>query len=410
MDHLTAPQRALRDRARELAREAAAQAAETDRSGQYPWPMVERMTEAGFMGLTIPQEWGGPGGSVLDAVLVVEELSRACAVCGRIAVEANMGAVGAIMAYGTDEQRKRAAGIVLAGDKPAICITEPEAGSAATEMRTTATRRGKEWVLNGRKTWITGGGVSRLHLIFARVMEDGVFQGIGGFIVVREGDGAPAGLRIARRIPSLGLCGMPEAELELTDCVVPDSMVLRAPGGWARGFARLIDAYNGQRVGAATVAMGLAAGALDLAIDRAKTRRQFGRPIAEFQGLGWMLADMAIEVEAARALIHRAAASAGPVGFPDRLAAAQAKVFASEMAIRVTNQALQVWGAEGYSKDNPVERYLRDARMFTIAGGTAQVLRTQVAEQVLGRKLPQTRDGFLKLAAEEASAGKLAAD
>jgi hypothetical protein len=409
-DGLTPEQRALRDRARDVAQEAAAQAAETDRSGQYPWPMIRRMTEAGFMGLTIPREWGGPGGSVLDAALVVEEFSRACAVCGRVAVEANMGAVGAIMAYGTDAQKKLAAGLVLGGDKPAICITEPEAGSAATEMSTTAVRHGDRWVINGRKTWITGGGVSRLHLIFARAVEDGQFKGIGGFIVVRDGEGAPPGLVVKRRIPSLGLCGMPEAELEFHDLEVPDSMVLRAPGGFARGFGRLIDAYNGQRVGAATVAMGLAQGALDHALDRAGTRRQFGRPIAEFQGLGWMLADMSIEVEAARALIHRAARSAGPAGFPDRLAAAQAKVFAADMAIRVTNNALQIWGAAGYSKDNPVERYLRDARMFAIAGGTAQVLRTQVAEQILGRKLPQTRDGWLKLIAEEGAAGKLAAD
>jgi alkylation response protein AidB-like acyl-CoA dehydrogenase len=409
-DGLTTEQAALRDRAREFAREAAAQAAETDRSGQYPWPMVQRMAQAGFTGLTIPREWGGPGGSVLDAVLLVEELSKACAVCGRIAVEANMGAVGAIMAYGTPAQKKLAAGLVLAGDKPAICITEPDAGSAATEMATTAERRGDRWVINGRKTWITGGGVSRLHLIFARVMEEGAFKGIGGFLVVRDGEGAPTRLVVARRIPSLGLCGMPEAELEFRDLEVADDMVLRAPGGWQRGFGRLIDAYNGQRVGAATVALGLAAGAHDHAVARANARTQFGRPIAEFQGLGWMLADMSIEVEAARALVHRAARSAGPAGFPDRLAAAQAKVFASEMAIRVTNNALQVWGAAGYSKDNPMERYLRDARMFTIAGGTAQVLRNQVAEQILGRKLPQTRDGFLRLVAEESAAGKLAAD
>jgi alkylation response protein AidB-like acyl-CoA dehydrogenase len=409
-DGLTPEQAALRDRAREFAREAAVQAAETDRSGQYPWPMVQRMAEAGFTGLTIPREWGGPGGSVLDAALVVEELSKACAVCGRIAVEANMGAVGAIMAYGTEAQKKLAAGLVLAGDKPAICITEPDAGSAATEMTTTAERRGDRWVINGRKTWITGGGVSRLHLIFARVVEDGAFKGIGGFLVVRDGEGAPAGLVVARRIPSLGLCGMPEAELEFRDLDVADDMVLRAPGGWQRGFGRLIDAYNGQRVGAATVALGLAAGAYEHAVGRANARTQFGRPIAEFQGLGWMLADMSIEVEAARALVHRAARSAGPAGFPDRLAAAQAKVFASEMAIRVTNNALQVWGAAGYSKDNPMERYLRDARMFAIAGGTAQVLRTQVAEQILGRKLPQTRDGFLRIIAAEGAAGKLAAD
>ena len=398
----------LRDRARELSREAATQAAETDRSEQYPWPMVRRMTEAGFLGMTVPKQWGGPGLSYFDAVLVIEEFSKACSVCGRIAVEANMGAIGAIMAYGTDAQKKIAAGLVLAGDKPAILITEPEAGSAATEMRTRAVRRGNEWVIDGDKTWITGGGVSRLHLVFARVFEDGEEKGIGGFIVVRDGDGMPEGMT-ATRIPSMGLRGMPEAEVTMRGLVVPDAMVLRPPGGWARGFGRLMDAYNGQRVGAATVALGLAAGAYDHALERAQARRQFGRPIAEFQGLAWMLADMSIEVEASRALVWRAARSAGPNGFPDRLAAAQAKVMAADMAIRVTNNALQVWGAAGYSRNNPMERYVRDARMFAIAGGTAQVLRTQVAEQILGRKLPQTRDGFARIAEEE-RAGRHAAD
>jgi len=408
-DHLTPEQAALRDRARELAQEAAAQAAATDRSEQYPWPMVARMTEAGFMGLTVPRAWGGPGGSYFDAVLVIEEFAKACSVCGRIAVEANMGAIGAIMAYGTEAQKKLAARLVLAGDKPAILITEPAAGSAATSMLTTATRRGNEWVINGQKTWITGGGVSRLHVIFARVIEEGQDQGIGGFIVAREGDADVPGLSF-KRIPSMGLRGMPEAEVEIRDLVVPDAMALHPPGGWARGFGRLMDAYNGQRVGAGTVALGLAAGAYDHALARAQARRQFDRPIAEFQGLAWMLADMSIAIEASRALIWRAARSAGPNGFPDRLAAAQAKVMAADMAIRVTNDALQVWGAAGYSRDNPMERYVRDARMFAIAGGTAQVLRTQVAEQILGRKLPQTRDGFLRIAAEEAAAGRAAAE
>ncbi len=409
MQEISEEESRLRDRAREVAREAAAQAAATDRSEHYPWPMVRRMTEAGFMGMTVPRAWGGPGLSYFDAVLVIEEFSKACAVCGRIAVEANMGAIGAIMAYGTDAQKRIAADLVLAGDKPAILITEPEAGSAATEMRTRAVRRGNDWVIDGDKTWITGGGVSRLHLIFARVIEDGEEKGIGGFIVVRDGDGMPPGME-AKRIPSMGLRGMPEADVTMRGLVVPDSMVLRPPGGWARGFGRLMDAYNGQRVGAATVALGLAAGAYDHALARAQARRQFGRPIAEFQGLAWMLADMSIEIEASRALVWRAARSAGPNGFPDRLAAAQAKVMAADMAIRVTNNALQVWGAAGYSRDNPMERYVRDARMFAIAGGTAQVLRTQVAEQILGRKLPQTRDGLARIAEEEKAARRSAAD
>ncbi len=405
MHGLTEDQARLLGRAREVAQEAAAQAATTDRTEQYPWPMVRRMQEAGLMGLTIPRDQGGPGLSYFDAVLVIEELSAACSVCGRIAVESNMGALGAVMAYGTPEQRRIAAGLVLAGDKPAICITEPEAGSAATEMTTRAVRRGDEWVIDGVKHWITGGGVSRLHLIFARAFEDGRDLGIGGFLVVREGERDPPGLVIHRRIPSMGLKGMPEAEIRFEGLVVPDAMVLRPPGGFARGFGRLMDAYNGQRVGAATVALGIAAGAYGHALDYAQRRRQFGRPIAEFQGLGWMLADMSIKLEAARALVWRAARSAGPAGFPDRLAAAQAKVLAADTAIDVTNAALQIWGAAGYSRENPLERMVRDARMFAIAGGTAQVLRTQVAEQILGRKLPQTRDGFLRQ-----DAARLAAD
>ena len=403
MPEMTAAEAALRARARELAQEAAAQAGATDRTEQYPWPMVRRMTEAGFMGMTIPRELGGQGLSYFDAVLVIEEMAKACAVCGRIAVEANMGAIGAVMAYGTPAQQRLAADLVLAGDKPAICITEPGAGSAATEMTTRATRRGDAWVIEGEKCWITGGGVSRLHLIFARAFEDGREVGIGGFLVVRGEGGDPPGLIIQRRIPSMGLKGMPEAEIRFDGLVVPDAMVLRPPGGFGRSFARLIDAYNGQRVGAATAALGIAAGSFDHALARAQSREQFGRPIAEFQGIGWMLADMSIGLEAARALIWQAARSAGPAGFPDRLLAARAKVLAADTAIKVTNDALQIWGAAGYSRENPMERAVRDARMFAIAGGTAQVLRTQVAEQLLGRKLPQRRDGFLpapRLAAE----------
>ncbi len=395
--HLTPEQERLRARARELAREAAAQAAETDRTREYPWPLVRRMTEAGFMGMTIPRRWGGQGASLRDAVLVIEELAAACAVCGRIAVEANMGAIGAVMAHGSDAQRALAAEAVLAGDKPAICITEPEAGSAASEMTTTATRRGDTWVIHGTKHWITGGGVSRLHLVFARAIEGGVEQGIGGFLVL----GPAPGLRVARRIPTLGLCGMPEAVLEFEGLEVPDAMVLRPGGGFRRGFAKLMDAYNGQRVGAATAALGIARGAFDHALGFVQGRRQFGRPIAEFQGIGWMLADMSVKLESSRALIHQAAASAGPDGFPDRLLAARAKLLAADSAVAVTNDALQLWGAAGYSRDNPMERALRDARMFPIAGGTAQILRNQVAEQLLGRKLPQTREGLLALAQAE---------
>jgi alkylation response protein AidB-like acyl-CoA dehydrogenase len=344
--------------------------------------------------MTIPEEYGGLGLSYLDAVLVIEQMAKYCGVTARIVVEANMGAIGAIMKYGTEKQKQRAATLVLAGDKPAICITEPGAGSAATEMTTTAVKKGDRYVINGLKHWITGGGVSRLHLIFARVMEDGENKGIGGFIAVREED---EGLVIGRREPAMGLRGIPETEIVFQDLEVLEDMAVIPPQGLKRGFAGLMNAYNGQRVGAATVALGIAEGAYELAVEYAKLREQFGRPIAEFQGLQWIIADMSVGLAAAQALVYKAAAGAGS-GFPDIRAAAQAKVLASETAIKVTNDALQIHGAAGYSRNLPLERMVRDARMFTIGGGTAQILKTQIAGSVLEMKTPQTRDGHLKIA------------
>jgi len=190
---------------------------------------------------------------------------------------------------------------------------------------------------------------------------------------------------------------MPEGELTFEDLHIPAEMVLMPPSGLRRGFADLMNAYNSQRVGAGTVAMGIAAGALDLALDWTKTREQFGRPVAEFQGLQWMLADMQTQLTASRLMLYQAARSRGPDGsaFPDPMLAAQAKIFASETAIRIVNDALQLFGARGYSRELPLERMARDVRMFTIGGGTAQVLRTLVASKMLGWKLPQTRDGYL---------------
>ncbi|MBR0740792.1 acyl-CoA dehydrogenase family protein [Bradyrhizobium liaoningense] len=366
-------------------------AAEIDQSREYPWDVVEALKAERFMGMTIPEEYGGQGQSFLDTVLVIEEMARACTVSARIVVEANMGAISTVMAYGTDAQRRRAADLVLSGDKPAICITEPEAGSDASGMKTRADKRGNRYVLNGRKHWITGAGVSRLHLIFARVFdEDGEELGVGGFLAVR---GESEGLRMSKRETTMGLCGMPEGELVFEDLEITPDMVLLPPSGFKRGFADLINAYNSQRVGAGTVAMGIAAGALDHAVEWVKTREQFGRPIGEFQGLQWMLADMQTQLTASRLMLHAAAASRGPGGsaFPDPTLAAQAKIFASEAAIKIVNDALQMFGARGYSRDFPLERMARDVRMFTIGGGTAQVLRTLVASKVLGWKLPQTR-------------------
>jgi alkylation response protein AidB-like acyl-CoA dehydrogenase len=402
---LSTQELALQARAREFARTIVQpRAAEVDASEQYPWDIVKALADARFVGMTIPAEYGGQGRSFLDAVLVIEEMAKCCTVTARIVVETNMGAVSTVMAYGSDEQKRLAAGLVLAGDKPAICITEPQAGSDTTAMTTRAQRRGDTYVVNGRKHWITGGGVSRLHLIFARVFDEaGCDLGIGGFLAVRD---ETKGLRVVRREKTMGLRGMPEGELAFENMEIPAGMAVVPPSGFRRGFADLMNAYNSQRVGAGTVGMGIAAGALELATAWVKEREQFGRPIGEFQGLQWMLADMQTQLTASRLMLYAAARSRGKdSSFPDPMLAAQAKIFASEAAIRIVNDSLQMFGARGYSRELPLERMARDVRMFTIGGGTAQVLRTLVASRMLGWKLPQTRDGYA-----EASARPLAAE
>ena len=393
---LDSAQIALQAKARELANgPVAARAADVDRSEQYPWDNVALLKDARLLGMTIPTTYGGQGRTWLDAVLVIEALSASCSVTGRIAVETNMGAISAIMAYGSEDQKKMAAAMVLDGDKPAICITEPEAGSDASGMTTRADRRGNRFVVNGKKHWITGGGVSRLHLIFAKVYDEkGNEEGVGGFLAIRD---ETAGLKIVKREPTMGLRGIPEAEIAFEDMDLPPSALVIPPRGLRKGFADLMNAYNSQRVGAATVALGIADGAYRLALEWSEKREQFGRPINEFQGLQWKLADMSIKLAAARALVYGAARS-GEGGFPDMLLAAQAKVFTSENAIAIVNDALQVFGARGYSRNLPLERMARDVRMFTIGGGTAEVLRNVVAGAILKKKLPQTRDGWSKSA------------
>jgi alkylation response protein AidB-like acyl-CoA dehydrogenase len=193
----------------------------------------------------------------------------------------------------------------------------------------------------------------------------------------------------------MGVRGIPETYVDFINLEVPESMALKPLGDLRKGFAALMNAYNAQRVGAGTVALGIAVGAFEEAVQYSKERKQFGRSIAEFQGLQWMIADMSIALDAARLMLHRAANV--PVGsFPDLKLAAQAKIIAAETAIKVTNDSLQLFGSSGYSREFAAERHVRDARMFTIAGGTAQILRTQVASAVLGAKLPQTRDGYVK--------------
>jgi len=381
---LTPEQEALRARARDLADRVFAQrAARWDEREEYPWDNVKDLVAAGLMGLTIPREYGGQDRPVLDVVLAIEEVARACGVTARIVVEGNLGVVGALRAYGTEAQKRRYFPWVLEGEKPAIAISEPHAGSAATDLETRAEETSDGFVLHGHKHYITGAGTSRLYLVFARFGGRPGAEGIGGILVERD----TPGFRIGRREYMMGLRGIPEGELHFEGCHVPRENLLVGPGD---GFKKLMRAYNGQRLGAATVALGLAQGAWERALRYASQRRQFGRPIADFQGIRWKLADMAVGLDAARLLIHRAAVRAGR-GFPDAVEAAKAKTFAAEMAQAVTSQALQIHGAAGYGRSLPLERMARDARMFAIGGGTVEMMRNLIADHVLGSKLDWRR-------------------
>ncbi len=374
---LTPEQEAVRARARALAdHEFRERAARWDEREEYPWDNVKRLVEAGLMGMTVPAAYGGPGRDLLDVILAIEQVARVCGVTGRILVDSNLGAVGALVHFGSEAQKQKYLPRVLQGDKPAIAITEAGAGSAAADLETRAERAGDAWRLTGSKRWITGAGVSQTYVVLCRF--DGIpgSAGIGALIV----DAGTPGLTVARRERAMGMRGIPEGEVVFDRCRIPAENLLLPAGG----FKQLMAAYNGQRLGAATVALGLSQGALEAAVQHAGAREQFGRPIGHFQGLRWMIADMALQVESARQLIYRAAANAGP-GLPDMIEAAMAKTLASETAIRVTNDALQVFGASGYSRDLPLERMVRDARMFTIAGGTVQMMRNLVAGAWLGR-------------------------
>jgi len=366
-DHLT--------RAKALAPTFAERAAIWDRERRYCHDNVADLTRAGLMGMSVPEQFGGPGLTLTQIVPIIEVVAGACTLTARVLVEGNMGALTAVMSYGTDAQKAQWAEGVMSGDKPAICISEPGAGSDARAMTTTATPAPGGWHLNGVKHWITGGGISNLHLVFAQAPD-----GIRGFLTE-----AGPGLAVTRLERTMGLCGMPEAELTFTDHFVATDNMLDA------SFGDLMGAYNVQRIGAGTIALGVASGAAMLARDHLLDRCQFNRPLAEFQGLQWILADMDTELAAARLLLLDAAASGI---LPDRIKAARAKLLSSETAIRVVDRALQMFGASGYGSDTPLERMYRDVRMFTIGGGTAQVLRNQIAAHVLDRKLSQRSGTF----------------
>jgi alkylation response protein AidB-like acyl-CoA dehydrogenase len=382
---LTNEQKQLQARARSFAHNVVApHVVEMDQTNNYPWPVIEGLAKEGFMGLTIPEAFGGAGRPLIDAILVTEEIAKVCGTVARVVVDSNTAVPKAIAEYGTSAHKSVFLPTIVAGDKPVIAITEPEAGSAATWLKTSATLDGDDVVLNGQKCWITGAGVSRLYLIFARFNNVAGADGIGAVLVTSD----TKGLNVTRIPLMMGLRGMPEGEVDFTDCRVPKSNILVPPGG---GFRKLMRCYNLQRIGAAAVALGIAQGAFDLAAIYANRRKQFGESLASFQGIRWMFADMHMRLESARLLVYRAA-STNADGFPEKIAAATAKVCASEAAIAVTNTALQIHGAIGYSCDLPIERMVRDARMFTIGGGTAEMQRNLIGTEILAMASTRLRE------------------
>lgn len=384
---LSAEQNALIDLVDKLGKEEfAPKAARWDENHEYPWDNIHKLREAGLLGMTIPSAYGGRDRPLIDAVLAIETAAMYCGVTARVLVETNMGALGCVMAYGTDDQRKLVAHRILnEGDKPAIGMTEPEAGTALTDLKTKAERRGDIFVVNGKKHWITGGSISVSNLIFVRFFENGKDNGIGGILV----DKGTPGFTFGKIENALGLRGIPEGELIFEDCEVSASNVV-VPGDGNEGFKKLMYGYNGQRVGASAVALGIAQGAHNLAVDWMKKRHAFGRPISEFQGLQWMMADSEIKLSAARLLIYRAACNArdlpNNVKLPHMDESSIAKAYTGHAAFEVVSDSLQMFGAYGYSQDLPLERMLRDVRMFQIGGGTSQAQMNMIARSIFSRK------------------------
>ena len=384
---LTEEQIRLQQTVRTFADEVCApRAAAWDRDGRVPEPEIERqMIDLGLYGLTLPEPYGGGGQDLLTAVLCIEQLARVSPLAAAGVFESSVGPVRVIERFGTDEQKQKWLPRVCRGETEiSIGMSESEAGSALTDLRTRAEKTAGGWKLNGVKAWCTGGGHSRAYLVYCRMSEDRGAKGIGGILVEK---GTP-GLRFGAQERFMGLRGFPSCDLVFEDCVVPDDNVVVRAGE----FARLMDCFNIERCGNATMALGIATGALEIATRYALERKTFGRPIAERGAIQQMIADMATRVDAARLLVYRAASNAGQ-GIAAMTEASMAKLFANETAKQVTDQAMEILGGVGYSAEMPIERMLRDSRGWPIAGGTLQIQRLTIASAVLGRRFDQRLGG-----------------
>jgi len=377
---LTEDQQAIRDLARTIADEEVRPiAAEHDRTGEFPWSVIKKMAEVDLFGILIPEEYGGFGGTMtMNMVLVTEEISKACGGTALAFAGTGLGVIPILIA-GSPEIKERFLPSVASGERLcAFAITEAGAGSDAGGVRTTAVKDGDHYILNGTKQWISNAGEAEIYTV---VVLTNPAKGPRGASVILVEKGTP-GFSFGKKEDKMGIRASVTRELIFEDCRVPVENLLGREG---TGFITAMKTFDASRPGVGAQALGIAQGALDLAVDYSIERRQFGRPISSFQGLRFMLADMAIKVEAARALIYAVSRHIDS-GSKARstMYSAMSKCFAGDIAMEVTTDAVQVFGGYGYMRDYPVEKYMRDAKITQIYEGTNQIQRDEIGKILVG--------------------------
>ncbi len=378
--HLTEEQEAFRASVRQLTEDKIApRAAEIDEADEYPWDIDELLVRSGFAGVSYPEEHGGAGGGAVELCLLVEEISRWSAGTSLIPAVNKLGAIPVLLA-GSDEQKRLVCEGITNGDhRMSYCLTEPGSGSDAGAMKSRAVRDGDGWVLNGTKRFITGAGVSDLYTYFAVSDLDGPKnRNITCFLLDKNMDG----FELGKKEDKMGIRGSPTREVILNDVRVPNSAVVGEVDG---GFGLAMRTLDFSRPTIAAQALGIAQGAFDFAAGYVNERQQFGKPIAAFQGVQFMFADMAMKIETARMAVYRSAAAVDEADPNVSYWAAIAKCYASDVAMSVTTDCVQALGGYGYVREYPVERLMRDAKITQIYEGTNQIQRVVIARQVLGK-------------------------
>ena len=375
--HITQDEQDLIAAIREIGLERVApRAAEIDHSGEFPWDMKELLAQQDILAMPFPVEHGGLGSSELMIVMAIEELSRHCATTGLILAVQQLGSMPILLA-GDEEQKRKYFPRLASGEwTAAFGLTEAGSGSDAAAMRTRAVRKGDKYILNGSKRFITNGGLAQVNTIFALTDPNVGTRGISAFIVEKDFPGFAVG----RIEDKMGIKGSQTAELIFTDCEVPVENLIGREG---EGFKVAMMTLDRTRIGIGAQAVGIAQAALDLAVSYAKQRVQFGKPIADNQGIQFMLADMATKVEASRLLVYNAAEMVDDGSTQFGKYSAMAKMFASDKAMEVTNDAIQILGGYGYMKEYPAERMMRDAKITQIYEGTNQIQRMVIARDLL---------------------------